>query len=279
MLLHVARPAVVARGKASVPDVPPRAGSGALITPDVIACGWQLRPSACAWPGRTAGLSAAVFTRPGSCGLELPSPRDERTHVLTVELAPCMLEFQVDGRVVQDGPVAAGTAQVVRGGETPLARVSGDWRILQFYVPVAELPQLAADLGVPAPAARCIEIIDPGFTPDAVLAGIARRLDRRLARGECPERLELDEIALAIGTRLIRRHASVRPPRRPPGLRLSRGECRTMVELLADSHEPALADLCLLLGRPAAEVERAFGQAFRALPHQVRRSLRRRKPS
>ncbi len=252
--------------------------SGALITPDVIASDWQLRPSACAWPGRTAGLTAAVFTRPGSCGLELPSPRDEATHVLTVELAPCLLEFQVDGRVVQDGPVAAGTVQVVRGGEKPLARVSGDWRILQFYIPVAELPQLAADMGVPAQAARSIEIIDPRFTPDAVLAGIARRLDRRLARGECPERLELDELALTIGMRLIRRHASVRPPRRAPRPRLSCGECRTVMELLADSHEPGLADLCLMLGRSPAEVERAFEEAFRALPHQLRRGLRRRKP-
>lgn len=102
------------------------------ITPGAVARDWGIAPGAIARPGRTAGSSAAVFNGVGRDRLQLPSPRNAATHVLTIELRSCCLGFEVDGRPQHDGPVPQGAVQVVRAGEHPLARVLGTWRLVQF---------------------------------------------------------------------------------------------------------------------------------------------------
>lgn len=249
------------------------------ITPSATAQDWGQVPMSIAWPGRLPGLSAAMFGGRRARDLELASRVDAATHVISVGLLPCRLAFELDGRALWAGQVAPGDVTIVQAGRAPAGVVNGDWRVIQLYLPAAEVRQVAEDLGVAVCDARGLEVDFPFFRSDRVISRIGRGLARRLARGDAPSRLELDELALALAERIVRHFSSVRPPRRRPAPALSRNEISLVLDLLHGSEEPGLADLACLLGRTPCEVEAAFARALRAAPLQVREALRRRRRS
>ena len=248
-------------------------------TPETMAADWGIAPVALAWPGRTAGLAAVVFAGRGADRLELSSPADPATHILAVATLGHHATYLVDGREAHQGRFEAGAVQLVQAGEAPGAILSGDWRAIQFYLPAKDLRQLAEDLGLSTADARALGFAMPYFARETVLGRMGRQLDRRLGRGDTPSRLELDDLLLTIGCRLIRAHATVKPPRRPRPPALSTAERQRLSALLGDAYDPDLAELAQTLDRTPAEAERAFIEAFRAAPHQVRESLRRNRPS
>jgi hypothetical protein len=227
-----------------------------------------------AWPGNLPGLSAALFGGADARDLELVSRMDPRTHVVSVALSPCHLSRELDGRAVWSGDVSVGDVTIVRAGSAPASLINGTWQVIQLYLSTDDVRQVAEDLGVAASEARNLEVTYPHFRPDRVLTRIGRSLRRRLPRGDLPSRLELDELALVMAERIVRRFSNVRPPR-PRVQTLSRAELSLALDLLQGAEEPELADLAGLLGRTPHEVEVAFARALRAAPWQVREALRR----
>jgi hypothetical protein len=244
-------------------------------TPESMSADWGITPAAIAWPGRTDGLSAVVFAGHAARRVEVSSPSDPATHILAISTLGHHATFAVDGREVHEGRFEVGAIQLVQAGETPAAMLTGDWRVIHIYLPAGDLRQLAEDLGLSTADARALAFIIPYFAREPVLGRIGRRLDQRLSRGDAPSRLELDDLFLTIGCRLIRSHASKKPPRRPRPPALSGPECRRLLTLLGDAQDPGLDDLARQLDRSGTEVERAFRETFHAAPHEIRGSLRR----
>jgi hypothetical protein len=228
---------------------------------------------------RESGHAPRLTTGRGADRLELSSPADPTTHLLAVATLGHHATYLVGGREVHEGRFEAGAVQLVQAGEAAAAVLTGDWRAIQFYLPVKDLRQLAEDLGLATVDAQALAFAMPCFAREPVLGRIGQRLDRRLGRGDAPSRLELDELVLTIGCRLIRAHATVKPLRRTPPPALSAAERRRLSALLGDADDPGLAELAQALDRSPAEAERAFIEAFRAAPHQIRASLMKRRLS
>jgi hypothetical protein len=244
-------------------------------TPDSMSADWGIEPAAVAWPGRTAGLSAVVFGGQSARRLEVSSPSDPTTNILAISTLGHQAIFAVDGREVHKGRFEPGAIQFVQAGEAPAAMLTGDWRVIHIYFPVRDLRQLAEDLGLSAEDARALTFAIPYFDREPVLGRIGRRLDQRLSRGDVPSRLELDDLSLTIGCRLIRTHATIKPPRRPRPTSLSGQECRRLLALLGDAQDPSLDELARELDRCGAEAKEAFWKTFHATPDEIRGLLRR----
>lgn len=230
------------------------------VTPDAVADCWKLAPAALAWPNRTPGLIAAVFAASDTDRLVLPSPRDEQTHVISIELAPCDIAFELDGKLKHVGVAAPGTVNIAPAGTVPLACVSGSWRVLQIYMPDRDLRSLAEELGATRDDACALAVRDPNFAPDPALAALAVSLDRRLSRGEPVSRLELDEIALAVGEHLLLNHSSCKTLRRGE-TPLTCREIAAVTQYLLEADDVDLDGLARLIGRPAAEAHHAIRRA------------------
>jgi hypothetical protein len=216
-----------------------------------------------------------VFAGQAARRLEVSSSSDPTTIILAVSTLGHHATFAVDGRKVHEGRFEVGAIQLVQAGEAPAAMLTGDWRVIHIYLPAGDLRQLAEDLGLSAVDARALAFNIPYFAREPVLGRIGRRLDQRLSRGDVPSRLELDDLSLTIGCRLIRTHATIKPPRRPRPPSLSGQECRRLLALLGDAQDPGLDDLARELDRCGAEAKRAFWETFHATPHEIRGSLRR----
>lgn len=186
-----------------------------FIMPDTTAAAWKLAPLAVAWPGHGPGLAVAVFGELEGFRRKLPFVCDPTTHVLTVALTRCQLEFSCNGRPVHLGPVEPGAVEIMRAGHQGEATISGDWRFLQIYLPAALVPAAATEVGVSFEQAAALELIGMGFAGDPVLATIGFALARRLERGETPQRLELDELGVSLAEYLVLRHSNAAPPRKP----------------------------------------------------------------
>jgi hypothetical protein len=243
--------------------------------PETMSVAWGVAPVALAWPGRTAGLSAVVFSGRAASELELSSPSDPTTHVLAVATRGHRASLAIDGREVHRGFFEAGAVQLIQAGEKPAAVLTGDWRVIHIYLPAGDLADLAEDIGLSAVDARGLAFFMPCFAQEPMLGRIGRRLDQRLARGDAPSRLELDELFLAIGCRLIRMHATAKAPRRWRPSSLSAQERRRLTEVLSEADDPGFDDLSRELDRCGAEAERAFRQTFRVSPHHMRSWLKR----
>jgi hypothetical protein len=237
-----------------------------MINPASVSREWRMQPIGLAWPGGGLGLSAAVFAGRDARGLELASPVDPATHVVSIELAAFDLELAVDGRTTHAGPVARDGCEIVRGGERVVARVTGDWRVIQLYLPASAIADAAEALGIPDSRARSLELIPPRLARDPLIARLGRMIDARLRRGGEFFRLELDDVALTLAERLVRRHSTVNPPRRRPPLPPGTAEMAAIVALLRDHPDPGLPDIGVLLDRPLHEAERAFRDALRHAP-------------
>lgn len=159
-------------------------------------------------------MSAAVFAGRGSRELELVLPSSPDTHVISVELASFDLNLEVDGRVTHAGTVRRNQCELIRAGERVIARVTADWRVVQFYLPVDVIGQAVEALGMPICQARGLELIPPRFTRDPLIARLGRMVDARLRRGGEFFRLEFDDMALTLAERPVRRHSSITPPHR-----------------------------------------------------------------
>lgn len=245
----------------------------ASINPDSIAEQWQLPPVALAWPCRHEGPSAAAYAGHARRALDLGVAPDASTHVLTV-ISRCFdVEVAIDDRNVFAGTLSRGAVQFLQGGRRPHARLAGRWSFVHLYLPARDLCLLAEDMGHASTTAGTLEIADPLFRQDALLTRIGLELERRMRGGERPSRLELDELVLRVGERLLRRFASTPPPRRRKQPALSCRERMRVTELLGDAHQPGMAELSAELGRSELDTLAAFERAFRAAPLDVQAAL------
>lgn len=251
----------------------------ALITPDTMAALWGMEPVAVAWPGRTAGLSAVVFAGCRARDLRISAPADPATHLLAVSLRPHHAALALDGRPVHAGAFSRGLVQVVPAGHSAEAALTGTWRVLHLYLPAADLSALAEELGASSCAARGLELRVPPFAADRVLGRMGLSLARRLVRGEPPGRLELDELALTIGKRLLRAHSGLHLPARQRTMPLSAQEESLLQALLIEAGGAGLAAVAYELDRSQPEAALALRQALLTAPPDIRASFVRRRPS
>ncbi len=94
--------------------------------------------------------------------------------------------------------------------------------------------------------------------------------------GRC---LEFEELALAIGKRILHAHSDLDPPARRRTIPLSAREEALLHALLIEAVEAGFADVASELDRSQHEAARALGQALRTAPPEVRVSFARRRSS
>lgn len=229
------------------------------LDPDTVAESWRAEPAGIAWPRRMPGFSAAVFAGSSPCGRELALPSDPRVHMLVVELGCCHLSVRIDGSLAYEGPTVPGSFDILRAGEAPQVRVTGEWRVALLFMPIDLVRSVAEDLGVQPDLARAVELVPPRMAPDRVFWRFARTLDNRLRRGGEFGRLELDELAIGLAERLVRRHSTVVAPRRRPPHRMSEAEARRIVEAVLDAPDGGAS---------------VIAEALDSLPHEARDVLR-----
>jgi hypothetical protein len=67
----------------------------AWTTPKSMSADWGIEPTAIAWPGRTAGLSAAVFTGQAGRKVEVSSSPDPTSHILAIATRRVALSWTI----------------------------------------------------------------------------------------------------------------------------------------------------------------------------------------
>lgn len=241
----------------------------AHVTPATVASSWNLDPVGLAWPGNAPGMSAAVFAARDSYALELSSPVGHETHVVSVGLARFDLEVEMDGQLVYSGPVERGQCEITRAGERLSARFTGDWRVLQFYLPATSVMQAAADLGLPLDQVDGVELMRMRFARDPLIARLAGAVDARLRRGGEFLRLELDDIAITLAERLVRRHSTAKLPQRRPPIAPIIIELSAILDEWRSHPNAHLDELAALLAGSSDEAQRALQDMIRRVPRGV----------
>lgn len=237
--------------------------------PETIGRAWGYTPRSVVWPQHGRGPAAAIFGDERSVRRVCVSPRCEETHILSMSLTPCHLEFLVDGEMLCDDRIEPGQIEILCAGREALGRVSGDWEVLQIYVPKSDIHATAEDMGVASVDARRIEPLDPRFARDPGLSALLRRLVRRMRSRTPVSRLEFDETMLELAVALVARYAADRARGRAVASRLTARELRRVGEILLDGLNPGLVDLSRALDRTAVEVVLAFRATLGTDPSAV----------
>ena len=204
------------------------------------------------------GLSAVILrSTPG----EVASSAGVASIVCTAFGGARRHRLWYDNRVVHDGFLPSRKINIVPAGSTPRAVHEQACRVLQVFVPTAQLQAEAEQAGAGG-AARGLALVNPLFAPDPPLEALMVQIAEAMTGKSWADRLWLDSLGAALTARLIQRwsnvaHAPVPVAERPPGARDWRvrraaeyldariGEAVTLAELgeavgLSDGHVSAL---------------------------------------
>lgn len=178
-------------------------------------------PSLVSHVGRSAPIGFSLIRGHGTGEFTKPTQAQD-AYAISIFLQPSpKLAMKVNGRVLAPQSVAAGGVIISHLETVPGVRFNGPFDFVRCYVTKETLDELAE----PARTPPLDGLRRPDFgTKDLVLYHLAVSAAPLIERGDPTDQLVLDQIALAVCSRLTLAYAGA--PRDPRGLGRGRGDWR-----------------------------------------------------
>ncbi len=225
-----------------------------------------------------ADIALSRWTRQDSTAVEVSHDGSDRWHCVAISLKCTSLTFAHAGRVLVDGRVTAGAAQVTAPGVHCDAAFRGPSDVLHLFASQRVLAECYEDL-FGRPPAGDIAIDDPRLIRDPALERLGQALAVSHTRDGALGKVFADGVSVAIVSRIIARHfsASRRDTRR--AAELPSWRMRRVVEYV-DAHlaDPiGLADMAQSAGLTRMHFAAQFRHATGLRPHEylMRRRIER----
>jgi AraC family transcriptional regulator len=175
-------------------------------------------------------------------------------------------EMWFDGRATPSPHFAAGETCFYDLRRDPVVFIRGPYRSLQFYIPNAQLGDLAAEAGGKAPDELGYRL--GAAVADPIIHHLGQAILPAFDLSGGADSLFLDQVLQALATHVVHRYGEVTRRRAPASL--ARWQERRAKELLsAHLHEKvALADLARACDLSVSHFARAFRATTGAPPHR-----------
>ncbi|KVH61562.1 AraC family transcriptional regulator [Burkholderia sp. MSMB1072] len=225
-----------------------------------------------------ADMALSRWTRKESTSVAVSSDGSDRWHCIGISLKCTSLTFAHAGRVLVDGRLTAGTAQITAPGVPCRAVFHGASDVLHLFASQRVLAECYEDLFGRPPSGDVV-IDDPRLIRDPALERLGQALAVSHTRDGALGKVFADGVGLAIVSRVIARHFSApqRDARRTAELPSWR--MRRVVEYV-DTHlaDPiGLADMARSAGLTRMHFAAQFRHATGLRPHEylMRRRIER----